>query len=134
MNKCLHVNLTQTKNLCFQDQGHKYTCNSCACINNCFHSKSNVIKLFVLHLLGILVPKKLSAESALLVAIAASLILRSVSDIWMIQNATVIESAIITMNKPKFRTSLVKFLAAMPAVSTQVTTIIQNIDNYTFIH
>lgn len=69
-------------------------------------------------ILGILVPKKFSAETALLVAIASSLILRSVSDIWMIQNATVIESAIITMNKPRFRTSLVKFLAAMPAVST----------------
>ncbi|KAL7032158.1 hypothetical protein ACKWTF_007240 [Chironomus riparius] len=35
----------------------------------------------------------------------------------MIQNATVIESAIITMNKPRFRTSLVKFLAAMPAIA-----------------
>ncbi|CAG9803715.1 unnamed protein product [Chironomus riparius] len=68
-------------------------------------------------LLGILVPKKFSAETALLVAIASSLILRSVSDIWMIQNATVIESAIITMNKPRFRTSLVKFLAAMPAIA-----------------
>lgn len=35
----------------------------------------------------------------------------------MIQNATIIESAIITMNRPKFRTSLVKFLAAMPAIA-----------------
>lgn len=68
-------------------------------------------------LLGILVPRKLSAETALLAAIAASLILRSVSDIWMIQNATVIESSIITMNRPKFRTSLWKFLAAMPAIA-----------------
>lgn len=34
------------------------------------------------------------------------------------QNATVIESAIITMNRPKFKTSLWKFLAAMPAVSS----------------
>ena len=62
-------------------------------------------------------PKTFSSETALLVAIAASLILRSVSDIWMIQNATVIESTIITMNRPKFRTALWKFLAAMPAVS-----------------
>jgi ATP-binding cassette subfamily D (ALD) protein 3 len=72
---------------------------------------------FFLAILGILVPRKLSAESALLVAIAASLILRSVSDIWMIQNATIIESSIITMNHPKFRTSLWKFLAAMPAIA-----------------
>lgn len=68
-------------------------------------------------LLGIIIPKKWSAESALLIGIAASLILRSVSDIWMIQNATIIESAIITSNRPKFRTALWKFLAAMPAVS-----------------
>jgi hypothetical protein len=78
------------------------------------HIYCNLISIFFL---GILIPNKLSAESALLVAIAASLILRSISDIWMISNATIIESAIITMNKPKFRTSLVKFLAAMPAVS-----------------
>ena len=77
-----------------------------------------ILSFFATLLLGILIPKKLSTETALLAAIASSLILRSVSDIWMIQNATVIESAIITMNKPKFRTSLVKFLAAMPAVST----------------
>jgi ATP-binding cassette, subfamily D (ALD), member 3 len=70
-------------------------------------------------LIGIIIPKKWSAESGLLLAIAGSLIARSVSDIWMIQNATVIESAIITMNRPKFRTSLVKFLAMMPAVSFQ---------------
>lgn len=35
--------------------------------------------------LGIIVPKKWSAETALLIGIAGSLILRSVSDIWMIQ-------------------------------------------------
>ncbi|CRK91108.1 CLUMA_CG004796, isoform A [Clunio marinus] len=68
-------------------------------------------------LLGIIIPKKWSTETALLIGIAGSLILRSVSDIWMIQNATVIESSIITMNRPKFRTSLVKFLAAMPAIA-----------------
>lgn len=63
-------------------------------------------------------PNKWSSETALLLTIAGSLVLRSISDIWMIQNATLIESAIITMNKPKFKTSLWKFLAAMPAVSS----------------
>lgn len=49
--------------------------------------------------------------------IAATLIGRSVSDIWMIQNATVVESTIIHMNRGKFKTALLKYLAALPAVS-----------------
>lgn len=48
--------------------------------------------------------------------IAATLIGRSVSDIWMIQNATVVESTIIHMNREKFKTALLKYLAALPAV------------------
>lgn len=72
---------------------------------------------FKFRFLGIIIPKKWSAETGLLLGIAGSLILRSVSDIWMIQNATIIESAIITSNRPKFRSALWKFLAAMPAVS-----------------
>lgn len=47
---------------------------------------------------------------------AGSLIARSISDIWMIQNATVIESCIIGMNKPQFQTALLKYLAALPMV------------------
>lgn len=66
---------------------------------------------------GIIIPKKWSAENGLLLVIAASLIARSISDIWMIQNATAIESTIITMNKSQFHTALVKYLAALPAVS-----------------
>lgn len=61
--------------------------------------------------------------------IAATLIGRSVSDIWMIQNATVVESTIIHMNREKFKTALLKYLAALPAVSLSrdVATIIETI-------
>lgn len=65
----------------------------------------------------IIIPRKWSAENGLLALIAAALIARSISDIWMIQNATTIESTIITMNKSQFRTALVKYLSALPAVS-----------------
>lgn len=68
-------------------------------------------------LLGIIIPKAWSVENGLLAVIALSLIARSVSDIWMIQNATAIESTIITMNKQQFRSSLVKYLSALPAIA-----------------
>ncbi|XP_014087753.2 ATP-binding cassette sub-family D member 3 [Bactrocera oleae] len=68
-------------------------------------------------LLPILVPRFWSVESGLLLLVAASLIGRSVSDIWMIQNATVVESTIIHMNKDKFKSALVKYLAALPMIS-----------------
>lgn len=55
-------------------------------------------------------------ETGLLFLVAAALIGRSVSDIWMIQNATVVESTIIHMNRTKFKTALLKYLTALPAV------------------
>ncbi|XP_059223265.1 ATP-binding cassette sub-family D member 3 [Stomoxys calcitrans] len=68
-------------------------------------------------LLPILIPRFWSVETGLLVLVAASLVGRSVSDIWMIQNATVVESTIIHMNKPAFKRALVKYLAALPLIS-----------------
>lgn len=68
-------------------------------------------------LLGILIPRKWSVESGLLIAVAASLIARSISDIWMISNATVIESAIITMHRAGFRKALLRYFAALPAIA-----------------
>ncbi|XP_037918924.1 ATP-binding cassette sub-family D member 3 [Hermetia illucens] len=68
-------------------------------------------------LLKILIPGVWSVESALLGLVALSLVGRSVSDIWMIQNATVVESTIITMNREKFKEALVKYLAALPMIS-----------------
>ncbi|KAH8421347.1 hypothetical protein KR009_002422 [Drosophila setifemur] len=68
-------------------------------------------------LLPILIPSFWSVETGLLFLVAAALIGRSVSDIWMIQNATVVESTIIHMNRDKFKTALLKYLTALPAIS-----------------
>nr|NP_001259733.1 ATP binding cassette subfamily D member 3, isoform C [Drosophila melanogaster]AGB95572.1 ATP binding cassette subfamily D member 3, isoform C [Drosophila melanogaster] len=68
-------------------------------------------------LLPILIPGFWSVETGLLFLVAAALIGRSVSDIWMIQNATVVESTIIHMNRTKFKTALLKYLTALPAIS-----------------
>ncbi|EDV46757.1 ATP-binding cassette sub-family D member 3 [Drosophila erecta] len=68
-------------------------------------------------LLPILIPGFWSVETGLLFLVAAALIGRSVSDIWMIQNATVVESTIIHMNRTKFKSALLKYLTALPAIS-----------------
>ncbi|XP_044249234.1 ATP-binding cassette sub-family D member 3 [Drosophila takahashii] len=68
-------------------------------------------------LLPILIPGFWSIETGLLFLVAAALIGRSVSDIWMIQNATVVESTIIHMNRTKFKSALLKYLTALPAIS-----------------
>lgn len=52
----------------------------------------------------------------LLLLIAASLIARSASDIWMIQNVTMIESTIIQMDRRKFLNTLFKYCTALPLV------------------
>lgn len=65
---------------------------------------------------GIIIPKAWSAETGLLIAVACSLVARSISDIWMIHNGTAIESTIITGNRDLFFKALVKYFAAMPAV------------------
>lgn len=68
-------------------------------------------------LLGILIPKTWSAETGLLIAIALSLVARSISDIWMIQTATEIESTIITMDRTRFKGSLLQYLCGLPLIS-----------------
>uniref|UniRef100_A0A6B2EGR3 Putative peroxisomal long-chain acyl-coa transporter abc superfamily protein n=1 Tax=Phlebotomus kandelakii TaxID=1109342 RepID=A0A6B2EGR3_9DIPT len=82
--------------------------------------KAHVNRLFFQQLrvlLGIIIPRAWSVETALMMTVGASLIARSISDIWMIQNATVVESCIITMNRPKFKKALLKFFAALPMIS-----------------
>ncbi|KAH8343356.1 ATP-binding cassette sub-family D member 3 [Drosophila kikkawai] len=83
-------------------------------------SKAHVNSVFfkqLRQLLPILIPGFWSVETGLLFLVAAALIGRSVSDIWMIQNATVVESTIIHMNRAKFKTALLKYLTALPAIS-----------------
>lgn len=48
--------------------------------------------------------------------IAASLVARSASDIWMIQSVTMIESTIIQMDRTQFVNMLFKYCSALPLV------------------
>ncbi|XP_063378868.1 ATP-binding cassette sub-family D member 3 [Cydia fagiglandana] len=65
----------------------------------------------------IMVPGFWSKESGFMALIAFSLIARSMCDLWLIQHTTLIEGAIITMNKQEFKTRLLQFFAAMPLIS-----------------
>ncbi|XP_047118911.1 ATP-binding cassette sub-family D member 3 [Schistocerca piceifrons] len=68
-------------------------------------------------ILGIVVPGVFSTEFGFLLLVAASLIARTYCDLWMIQNGTFIESAIINMDKKKFIQRLLKYVAAIPLIS-----------------
>lgn len=67
-------------------------------------------------LLKITVPGFFSTETAFLLLVALSLIGRSASDIWMIQNGTLVETAIINMDKELFIKRLLFFFSGMPLV------------------
>lgn len=68
-------------------------------------------------ILRILVPGFWTAESGYLILVAASLVVRSMCDIWMIHNGTLIESAIISKDMNNFLRHLLELLLAMPAIS-----------------
>ncbi|KAM8930906.1 ATP-binding cassette sub-family D member 3 isoform 2-T2 [Pelodytes ibericus] len=68
-------------------------------------------------ILRILVPKTISKESGYLLLIAVMLIARTYCDVWMIQNGTFIESAIIGRSRKDFKKYLFNFIATMPAIS-----------------
>ncbi|XP_040264669.1 ATP-binding cassette sub-family D member 3 [Bufo bufo] len=68
-------------------------------------------------ILKILVPKTLCKETGYLTLIAIMLVARTYCDIWMIQNGTFIESAIIGRSRKDFKKYLLNFMAAMPAIS-----------------
>uniref|UniRef100_A0A8D8U9R3 ATP-binding cassette sub-family D member 3 n=1 Tax=Cacopsylla melanoneura TaxID=428564 RepID=A0A8D8U9R3_9HEMI len=68
-------------------------------------------------ILKIIVPGVTSAEFGFLVLVAASLVARSLSDIWMIQNGTMVETAIVNMDKELFKKRLLYFFAGMPIIS-----------------
>lgn len=83
-------------------------------------SKAAVDTLFFSRLykiLKILIPGWFSTESGLLLMVALSLVLRTICDIWMIQNSTSVESSIIQRNHEKFKMYLVRFMYAMPMIS-----------------
>lgn len=68
-------------------------------------------------ILKIIIPGFTSPEFGFLLLVAASLVARSYSDIWMIQTGTVVETAIISMNTDLFKKQLLYFFAGMPVVS-----------------
>ncbi|XP_072366642.1 ATP-binding cassette sub-family D member 3a [Scyliorhinus torazame] len=68
-------------------------------------------------ILKIMVPGMVSQETAYLMLIAAMLVARTYCDVWMIQNGTMIESAIIGRSTKDFKRYLFNFVAAMPAIS-----------------
>ncbi|XP_069987359.1 ATP-binding cassette sub-family D member 3-like isoform X2 [Penaeus vannamei] len=68
-------------------------------------------------ILRILVPGVWSPESGYLILVAFSLIVRSMCDIWMIHNGTLIESSIISKDLNQFLRFLVELMLAMPAIS-----------------
>ncbi|PVD23572.1 hypothetical protein C0Q70_16844 [Pomacea canaliculata] len=82
--------------------------------------KAAVDALFIRRLkaiLKILVPGWFTMETWYLALVAMSLIARTYADVWMIQNGTAIESAIIGRDVALFKTHLFKFIYAMPAIS-----------------
>lgn len=68
-------------------------------------------------ILNILVPGVWTPEAGFLTLVAATLITRSMCDIWMIHNGTLIEGSIISKDMNGFLKHLVELMLAMPAIS-----------------
>jgi len=68
-------------------------------------------------ILRILVPGWFTAEGWYIFLVAVMLATRTYCDVWMIQNGTSIESAIIGRNMELFKRHLIKFVYGMPAIS-----------------
>ncbi|XP_065212184.1 ATP-binding cassette sub-family D member 3 [Planococcus citri] len=82
--------------------------------------KAHVNKEFVRQLCVILkisIPGVFSPEFGYLLLIAGSLVARSLCDIWMIQNGTMVETAIVNMDKQLFIKRLLYFFSGMPCIA-----------------
>ncbi|XP_029482453.1 ATP-binding cassette sub-family D member 3-like isoform X1 [Oncorhynchus nerka] len=73
-----------------------------------------VFFLRISKILRIMVPRWFCKETGYLLFIAAMLVTRTYCDVWMIQNGTMIESAIISRNNADFKNYLFKCCKAMP--------------------
>ncbi|CAG9817500.1 unnamed protein product [Phaedon cochleariae] len=83
-------------------------------------TKAHVDRKFLVQLVELIkiaVPGWTSGESGLFILIALSLISRSICDLWLIDNGTKIESAIIAMDKKLFLKRLLNYFMAIPVVS-----------------
>ncbi|CAL1538009.1 unnamed protein product [Lymnaea stagnalis] len=68
-------------------------------------------------ILKVLIPGVFTKETFYLAIVAVSLVARTYADVWMIQNGTSIESAIIGRDAQQFKVLLFKFIYAMPVIS-----------------
>ncbi|KAF6025465.1 ABCD3 [Bugula neritina] len=71
----------------------------------------------IMAILKILVPGWFTPEMGYLILVACSLMARTYCDVWMIQNGTAIEAAIIGRNKSLFLKHLMSYVYAMPLIS-----------------
>ncbi|KAJ6658388.1 hypothetical protein lerEdw1_020092 [Lerista edwardsae] len=71
----------------------------------------------ICQIIRVMVPRTFCKETGYLILIAIMLILRTYCDIWMIQNGTVIESAIIGRNVSLFKIFFFKFVVSIPLIS-----------------
>ncbi|KAK7118593.1 hypothetical protein R3I94_022174 [Phoxinus phoxinus] len=82
--------------------------------------RAAVDKLFfirIARILKIMVPRLLCKETWYLFLIAMMLVTRTYCDVWMIQNGTMIESAIIGRSTEGFKKYLYNFITAMPIIA-----------------
>ncbi|KAI2648873.1 ATP-binding cassette sub-family D member 3 [Labeo rohita] len=82
--------------------------------------RAAVDKLFfirIARILGIMVPRLFCKETWYLLLIAVMLVTRTYCDVWMIQNGTMIESAIIGRSTKGFKKYLFNFITAMPVIA-----------------
>ncbi|XP_027005428.1 ATP-binding cassette sub-family D member 3a isoform X1 [Tachysurus fulvidraco] len=71
----------------------------------------------IIQIVKIMVPRLFSKESWYLVMIAMMLVARTYCDVWMIQNGTMIESAIIGRSTKDFKKYLFNFMRVMPVIA-----------------
>ncbi|XP_070842440.1 ATP-binding cassette sub-family D member 3-like isoform X2 [Chaetodon trifascialis] len=71
----------------------------------------------ILRIVRIMVPQFFCKETGYLILIAAMLVARTYCDVWMIQNGTMIESAIIGRSTKDFKTVLFSFIKFMPLIA-----------------
>nr|XP_046226762.1 ATP-binding cassette sub-family D member 3 isoform X2 [Scatophagus argus] len=76
-----------------------------------------VFFLRVLRIMQIMVPRFFCMETGYLIFIATMLVARTYCDVWMIQNGTLIESAIIGRSTKDFKTFLFSFIKFMPLIA-----------------
>ncbi|XP_026871314.1 ATP-binding cassette sub-family D member 3a isoform X5 [Electrophorus electricus] len=82
--------------------------------------RAAVDKIFfvrITRILRIMVPRLFCKETWYLSMIAVMLVARTYCDVWMIQNGTMIESAIIGRSKKDFKKYLFNFMRVMPVIA-----------------